>query len=226
MDTLKNKLSTLNALHSFCMKSEHAVRQTGDDTSTWSVFNPSRFIYTYFTFNSMYDIDWESSFADLQVLETKEKYQRDRFQKAIKFFFKKLGSDAPNIFSTLLQHQLHAFDVEDAEKIMNTLKTPREDEETEKLRKGFKRILGTLREPSSTTPSDYLESLLRIITFIYKVRCNIFHGSKTRYDMEEESQQARFLVYSAILIAVNALLFEVAKRENLGWYEVTVGWRK
>ena len=47
-----------------------------------------------------------------------------------------------------------------------------------------------------------------ILGFIYSVRNNIFHGTKTTIEMSDKNQRKRLDIYSNILIAVNELLFK------------------
>ncbi len=51
------------------------------------------------------------------------------------------------------------------------------------------------------------EYLNDIITFIYKVRCNIFHGVKCFEELNSGFEREKLAFYSNILIAVNQMLF-------------------
>jgi hypothetical protein len=58
------------------------------------------------------------------------------------------------------------------------------------------------------------------------VRNNIFHGSKTRIEMSDPGQQLRLLVYTAVLITMDAVFFEAAKRTDLGWRAVPMSFEE
>mgnify|MGYP003312042369 CR=1 FL=1 len=58
---------------------------------------------------------------------------------------------------------------------------------------------------------------LTMVKFIYKIRCNIFHGSKTLQDMHDPSQQKRIEIYTAIIIAVNQMVFSYLEYLANGW---------
>ena len=45
------------------------------------------------------------------------------------------------------------------------------------------------------------------MTFIYKIRCNIFHGTKTLKELHNKSQQKRIDIYTVFLIAINQMVF-------------------
>lgn len=57
---LKIEIRKLNALHEATLRFDHAIKERGQ--TDWRDFTPSRFIYAFFTFNSIYSFDWETSF--------------------------------------------------------------------------------------------------------------------------------------------------------------------
>lgn len=58
------------------------------------------------------------------------------------------------------------------------------------------------------TGKNFTDALDTVLKFVYKVRCNIFHGTKTVIDMLDKDQQTRLKVYTAILLTFNDMLFE------------------
>jgi len=73
-------------------------------------------------------------------------------------------------------------------------------------RKEFKKLIET-----ETLQKGKLKN--EIIGFIYQVRNNIFHGTKTTIEMADRNQRERLEIYSKILIATNELLFRVLSRQ-------------
>jgi hypothetical protein len=69
---------------------------------------------------------------------------------------------------------------------------------------------------------DLYATLSHTLRFVYLVRCNIFHGVKTHVEMARPEQQRRLMVYWALVISSNGLLFEIARRANIGWRDVDV----
>jgi len=63
---------------------------------------------------------------------------------------------------------------------------------------------------------DLYATLSHTLRFVYLVRCNIFHGVKTHVEMARPEQQRRLMVYWALVISSNGLLFEIARRANIG----------
>ena len=47
----------------------------------------------------------------------------------------------------------------------------------------------------------------RIVTFIYKIRCNIFHGAKTLKELHNPLQKKRIDIYAVFMIAINQMVF-------------------
>ena len=66
-----------------------------------------------------------------------------------------------------------------------------------------------------------MEAVKKMLQFIFKVRCNLFHGSKSTTQVAEDEQIERMKIYTAILLGVNDLLF-MAVEAN----EAIIGWRQ
>lgn len=74
----------------------------------------------------------------------------------------------------------------------------------------------------STSPKEQRKALsYTILLFIYHVRNNIFHGTKTLTQMSQSSQQKRIAFYTAILLAINESFFMVVE-ELFNWKPVRV----
>ena len=69
---------------------------------------------------------------------------------------------------------------------------------------------------------EFFPSACAVFRFVYEVRCNLFHGMKTTVKLLDSGQQRRLLIYTAILITGNSLLFKVAENGNIGWKKVKV----
>ena len=61
---LEQTILNLHRVHSISRDYNHALELKDD----WKIFEPTKFIYAYFTFNLLYNIDWKSSF-DLMHLK-------------------------------------------------------------------------------------------------------------------------------------------------------------
>ena len=54
-------------------------------------------------------------------------------------------------------------------------------------------------------------SICDITDLIYSVRCNLFHGAKDPEFFEDTHQMERFVIYAAVLTAINQMYFKVIK---------------
>ena len=51
------------------------------------------------------------------------------------------------------------------------------------------------------------KNLLDTSAFIYKIRCNIFHGAKTLKELHNPLQKKRIDIYAVFMIAINQMVF-------------------
>lgn len=225
---LKIELRTLLGLHESTIQLEHAVRQTKHLSSEWIPFSSSRFIYAYFTFNSIYSFDWETSFQNNSAEEWGKKTngkwpkEKEKFTSVIDFYAKTLGSEMSRLHSEELVRVLHILQVDNTEIDLENIKQLKGSNEIKKLKTQFPKNFSILLDPKSVDDNKYKDALLSSLEFIYAVRNNVFHGSKTTIHMWEKSQQRRLLIYCAVLISANALLFKCIKKQNINWNEVSI----
>jgi hypothetical protein len=58
-----------------------------------------------------------------------------------------------------------------------------------------------------------LSEIKHIVNIIYLIRCNLFHGAKDPEFFEDNHQMERFVIYAAVLTAINQLLFSTIHRK-------------
>jgi hypothetical protein len=58
-----------------------------------------------------------------------------------------------------------------------------------------------------------LAEIKHIVNIIYLIRCNLFHGAKDPEFFEDNHQMERFVIYAAVLTAINQLLFSTIHRK-------------
>jgi hypothetical protein len=223
---LKIEIRKLYALHKATTFFEHGVKEVGQ--SAWIDFPPSRFIYAFFTFNSIYSYNWKESFntkktikwsntANVNIPEEIKQIKSylgcmvDRMQQDIVVFF-------GNRTKELLKSYNITRPFDDLGKIAVA---PNSTTSIKNLAKQFPGQFKRIYEARSSA-EEFFPAACAVFEFIYKVRCNLFHGSKTTVKLLDSSQQRRLLIYTAILIVGNSLLFEVTERANIGWKTVDV----
>jgi hypothetical protein len=222
---LKIELRDLFGLHSVSLELEHAVRQGHE--GAWQAFSPSRFVYAFFTFNSIYSWDWAKSFRENQVLawdpiidaksnKTRPMREYERFGTLLDFYYATLDTDTSALVATQVNEMLNLFGISDPQAKLGQITTTNEDDRMKQYRLRFPQAFATTCEPEVATDKHH-EALSDALNFVYRVRCNIFHGTKTTIHMRDPEQQSRLLIYTAVLIATNSLLFEIAGRAGIRW---------
>jgi len=222
---LKIEIRKLYALHAATIRFDHAIKEAGQ--TAWTDFTPSRFIYAFFTFNSIYSFDWEKSFRQNEAItwstDEGERVPRedDQFKAYLRYAASALGPDALPIFRNELARRLTAYGIDqqagDLEEV-NLVNA------TKKLKNLARQLPGEFRKLASgkTKEVDFYPSACTLFSFVYGVRCNLFHGRKTTVQLLETGQQRRLLIYTAVLIAGNSLLFKTAEKADIGWNTVKV----
>ncbi|PKO08353.1 MAG: hypothetical protein CVU40_15555 [Chloroflexi bacterium HGW-Chloroflexi-2] len=220
---LKIELTKLYSLHCATIKFEHGIKELNNPRSLWQDFAPTRFIYAFFTFNSIYSIDWKNSFENNKVLYWEPDYENrypkeeDQIKNYLGFINEKLSDNIVNLFQTILKNYLDLFSIDNPQYELKYINTTNETKKIKNLREQFP---GKFNRLLTEKPEEinFLEISNVIYPYIYKVRCNLFHGSKTRIHLMDENQQQRLLIYAALIISGNEMLFEFA--EEIGWKKV------
>lgn len=194
----------LRWLHIQTIGLQHGIRF--DEHSIWEKYNPTRFLYTFFCFNTFYSIDWVKSLTDGRITNFgKSITEGEKYQSLLDFCFENedFCDDFKDKFISIITTELYKdeiFDIietitRDAHYLGNIKRE--EDIET------FKDAVYSLFD-SETLEIDDVET---IISFIYKIRNNIFHGTKTLQDMLLPKHQTKLLFYTYFILAVNQMLF-------------------
>ena len=220
---LKIEIRKLCALHEATIRFDHAIKETGQ--TAWRDFTPSRFIYAFFTFNSIYSFDWETSFNKKEAITwPADEFGRipkedEQFKAYLKYADIALKPNTLLIFSEELTLRLTLYDIERPIKELRTVDLVNASKKLKNLARQlpgeFAKILN-----GKAGEEGFFPSACAVFKFIYGVRCNLFHGRKSRVQLLDSDQQRRLLIYTAVLIAGNSLLFRVAERANIGWSNI------
>ena len=210
---LKKDMADLEVLHRDSASLKHAIREYDDQ---WHQFTPSRFIYTFFTFNTLYTIDWKVSLVKGKIVcYDDEDYPRksedekfsdaNRYHRYIDFCFRdkafvKIYSEF--FFDFIGQTYSKEEITKSLEKITIDVSTSgaiKTQDFIDRFRDAWNEIL-----TSKTLKEEFCR---RIVTFIYKIRCNIFHGAKTLKELHNPLQKKRIDIYAVFMIAINQMVF-------------------
>lgn len=214
MNEIYDQLNDLYKLQIAASEIRHGIMR-----EQWRLFEPSKFVYAFFAFNSFYSIDWIRS-ADEQKLvkweltgaqtggDTVAKTESQKVSELRRFVSKTIIDDAKVDFAKELSKKLIHYLGEDAQSTIEILKGITTDNNIDEKRKAqfiieYEHLLR--HELKGKKLNDALDIVLK---FSLSVRNNIFHGTKTVIDMMHKGQQDRLKVYTSILLAVNELLFD------------------
>ena len=80
-ENLETTIYYLKKVNRLSKNYDHAV----SEPDGWQIFEPTKFIYSYFTFNLIYNIDWEKSFKTNDLMD----YDVDKFLSVLSDFLEK-----------------------------------------------------------------------------------------------------------------------------------------
>lgn len=193
---------------------KHAIQEVDEK---WELFIPTHFVYEFFIFNTLYSIDWKQSLSSKKIIHYRNFSFReeDKQLKYIDFIFNEnFVSEYIDKFIQLFFLNISATEIEE-----NILKNIEDDRNSKKQ---IYKIRGSVRDSERDKVVSNFKYSIRyiiknkkidktiiknIITFIYKVRCNIFHGVKCFKELNSGFEREKLAFYSNILIAVNQMLF-------------------
>jgi hypothetical protein len=226
MRDLNEYLNEIFALHHLCLRVDHGI-QYGN--RPWKLFVPSKFVYSFFTFNTIYSTDWSASFELGEVTEwkcekgsngeLKDPSESKKIRGYVDFLYKNIPGNFVEVLDEQLRKGLNGMD--DTLSALEGIKIDKRIDQ--KKSESFQRYFRLLWE-QKVKGKNHKEAVRKIAHFVYLVRNNIFHGQKNTLQMMESTQQERLKIYTAFLASLNYLLFVVAE-DKIGWTapEIKVG---
>ena len=239
MENLDQGFNDLYLLQEAACGVKHGIR-----TSKWEVFEPTKFIYSYFAFNTFYSINWIESIKNKEInywpigsttkdkedsVDTDDKKsspsESKKFYEMQKYIYKsyngkikgKNQEDGINEeLAVKLYDMISLFLGEPLCDSIGILESIQIDDRINKDKKDqFLRHIQKIAN-REVMGGKLFDSWNIILHFVFLVRNNVFHGSKRIDTMQNGYQKERFRVYTAILLATNELLFDSIERD-FGW---------
>ena len=212
---LKKDMADLEVLHRDSASLEHAIRKYDNQ---WHEFLPSRFIYSFFTFNTLYSIDWEKSLRAGKLVsydDTDEKPssntskewlgEKDMYNRYLDFCFS--DREFVNVYEEFFFDFIgQTFDKRDILRELGNIHVDEKSSGAIKKKYFIRNFYDACARTLNSKTLD-IDDCRTILTFIYKIRCNIFHGTKTLKELHNKSQQKRIDIYTVFLIAINQMVF-------------------
>lgn len=195
--------TTLRSVHQESARLNHAIKCKGE----WQSYLPTHFIYAFFTFNTLYNIDWNKSLELGRAWNT----GRDISEKdKIKQYFNFCCQDENFLLDYgkfFVEFVLRHYNINEMLEVFYKIKSDNDikiggslsDEEIANFHTAFHRFFkdGVVDE----------DGLNDIVLLIYRVRCNLFHGVKTLEDLNRIDHQKKLDIYSVFIIAINQMVF-------------------
>ena len=202
-------VESLRALHEDICETEHSLIERG---KTYMPYEPTFFLYNFFAFNTIFNINWDESRKEGVVIEQKKGSESDRINHLIHFCFDSKAFWDP-FWETFVEIVTAKYSVQ---RIVGSLENidPTGGKIDEDVTQSFKSACKLVLTKQGFTE----ENLKNVFSFIYKVRCNIVHGTKSMRHMENEQQRARIQIYSYFIIGLLHMLFMRLEFESDGFY--------
>lgn len=199
---------SLRVLHKGCATLEHAIAE--QNTQRWEPYVPTHFIYSFVAFNTLYNVDWDKSVDIKKIwIHKSTKYNRitehDKIDAYISFCCQ--DEDFLQEYKEFFIGYITAhYNTND---LLKQLKQIREDKQPNGSiwdKEYIDNFHNTCKE--CFVNNVFNEEVVRVfVDFIYSVRCNLFHGVKGMNELNDQSQQVRFDIYSLLIIAINQMIF-------------------
>lgn len=204
---LEETIKSINISYLFALNLDHAIAYRD---SKWKLFEPSKFIYSFFTFNMLYDIDWKEIFyRDYIRNDDNRNHSLDKIYRLLEFIHDRLSTDTFNKTYSKYDNEL---------RIMRNSKSIVPDYNINYINRS------SFLQHHNSYLRNYRSALLKIqsrefdiidhynlVIFCYQIRNNIFHGHKKASEMIQSGQRIRLLDYSNIIIATIEMFFDILK---------------
>lgn len=205
---LLNACEAIRNLHEDVCITEHALYERGEE---YKPYEPTFFLYNYFCFNIIFNIDWKESVKSGCLLSHKKKNEIDQIKSMIDFCFTDgfVRQFLPSFRKIITMRA-------DASRILNAMNKIVPDNVNIDSTK-----IGSFQASCKRLLLDdmiKITDLKEVYHFIYDVRCNVVHGTKTMQHMRDPGQRDRITTYSFFIIGLLHMLFMRLEFEDRGYY--------
>jgi hypothetical protein len=200
-------IQSIEISHTFARDYRHGI----ETIHGWDMFEPTRFIYAFFAFNMLYELDWKKTLngSNIQKLAYNGiTHAKPQIEKLVEFISE---SDSKVFDKALLKidsnRELYGI-ISNMEFDKNSNKTSHLDE-SKKIAQEFKESAKKFSAGITLNEEDHF----KLLEMSYAVRNNLFHGEKKAYKMKEQGHRNRLFHYGNIILATNESFFEVIKEQ-------------
>ena len=211
---LSNEIHSLKEIHLSVTKIQHGINT---ENKGWIDYFPSQFVYSFFTFNTLYNINWRESLrygiwqSYIKTQEPNSKSCRI-YEETKQKYYTNVCLGKNNEFAEFFRPLFfkivyHGYSPELIRTVLKGVKIDQSDNGRidENKKTSFIMQFEELYLPTGFTQ----EAIYNVIHFLYLVRCNLFHGTKDWKEIQNLSQQIRFRIYANIMTAINQMVFSM-----------------
>lgn len=201
--------SDLRMLHEDVCVTEHALYASGHK---YMPYEPTFFLYNYFCFNTVFNIDWSASKKSGIIIYHEKKSEKDQIKSLVDVCF----SDNDFVKSFLPTYRNFITIKYDIPSIIDAMQLIVPD-----YVRITKADVGTFQAACKRLLCDEdvdVRDIKSAYSFIYSIRCNIVHGEKSMRLMMDIEQRKRITTYSCFIIALLHMLFMSFQYERIGHY--------
>ena len=180
----------------------HSCSYHGADSFT--PYEPSRFVYAFFFLNAMANYDWKRSFEVGNPVLSRGR-DKPKIEALCKFVLDNATEDLRDDFVEKMKTGYSR------ERINNLTKGIILDERVTKAEK--QSVVGGLLDIMISEVTFH--SIKNVLSYVYEVRCNVFHGSKDLGHIDDP-QIIRIKLYADFLEAFNKLAVDTIMMHSNG----------
>lgn len=214
---IERYIQSVEISHSFAKNYSHGISRSNE---SWELFEPTRFVYAFFSFNMIFSINWPVTL---------------KINKGLKYFSRHDGEFAKSQIESLVNfiHQTDSscfkkclVDFKEIKHIyQECLNMPQDFNSGRKnpytgntIAHDFIAAAKLFTDGLNLTSKDHFN----LLQMAYAVRNNLFHGEKKALQMREEGHRRRLYHYGSIILATNESFFTII--ENVFKYYRIESW--
>jgi hypothetical protein len=175
----------------------------------WQLFEPSKFIYSFFAFDMICSIDWAKSIMKKRLVYLNGGIFKNKLNNLLDFLHANNCIDFRECYS---QFDPRFKLSENSKKIQLDFNIRKYD--NSKYGQGNTIMSNYITSADNLAEGNFeIDSHYKLLFFTYQIRNNIFHGTKTISHMLLDEQRERLIDYTNILLSTLEQLFNILEKE-------------
>ena len=204
------KISSIELSYLFAKNLQHGINNKGD----WQLFEPSKFIYSFFAFNMIYEINWKITLSTNRLRDQRRLRTHTKIYELIEFLYS--SNNLKNFKSTFekfgsIDNLINNARLIKPDSSINGINNcPKLNfENKNSFLNNYKSSIDKLKNYNFKKIDHY-----HLLAFTYQIRNNIFHGSKTVGIMTLKEQRERLTDYTNIILTTLEQFFNILENNH------------